>query len=156
MRIEGLTPGRSVIITETKAPAGFLIDTQSQTVVIQAGKTVSVTMKNQPKGQLIVQKRDSATNKPLPGAQFRITTAAGCEVGLDGVIGTSSLTSNGIYVTDSNGQINVQGVTGTIIATEIETIPGYIIDPNTKSQTVKVNADDTQYLTFYNTPPRLW
>ena len=152
MRIEGLTPGRSVIITETKAPAGFLIDTQSQTVVIQAGKTVSVTMKNQPKGQLIVQKRDSATNKPLPGAQFRITTAAGCEVGLDGVIGTSSLTSNGIYVTDSNGQINVQGVTGTIIATEIETIPGYIIDPNTKSQTVKVNADDTQYLTFYNTP----
>ena len=55
-------------------------------------------------------------------------------------------------MTDSNGQINVQGVTGTIIATEIETIPGYIIDPNTKSQTVKVNADDTQYLTFYNTP----
>ena len=44
------------------------------------------------------------------------------------------------------------GVTGTIIATEIETIPGYIINPNTKSQTVKVNADDTQYLTFYNTP----
>lgn len=43
-------------------------------------------------------------------------------------------------------------MTGTIIATEIETIPGYIIDPNTKSQTVKVNANDTQYLTFYNTP----
>ena len=50
VRIEGLTPGKSVVITETKAPAGFLIDTQSQTVVIQAGKTVSVTMKNQPKG----------------------------------------------------------------------------------------------------------
>ena len=36
--------------SETKAPAGFIIDTQSQTAVIQAGKTVTVTMKNQPKG----------------------------------------------------------------------------------------------------------
>ena len=100
VHIDGLTPGRSVVITETKAPAGFLIDTQSQTVMIQAGKTVSVTMKNQPKGQLIVQKRDSDTGDPLPGAQFRITTAAGCEVGLDGVIGTSTLTQNGIVRPD--------------------------------------------------------
>ena len=36
---------------------------------------------------LIIQKRDSATGQPLPGAEFRVTTAAGCEVGLDGVIG---------------------------------------------------------------------
>ncbi len=50
VRIDGLTPGRSVIVTETKAPDGFLIDTQSQTIVIQAGKTVTITMKNQPKG----------------------------------------------------------------------------------------------------------
>ena len=80
VRIEGLTPGRSVVITETKAPAGFLIDAQPQTIVVQAGKTVTVTMKNQPRGKLIIQKRDSQTNQVLPGAQFRVITAAGCEL----------------------------------------------------------------------------
>ena len=100
IRISGLKPGKSVIVTEVKAPAGFIIDTQSQTVQIKEGRTVTLTFKNQPKGKLIIQKRDSATNQPLPGAEFRVTTAAGCEVGLDGVIGTSSLTQNGIVRPD--------------------------------------------------------
>ena len=91
IRIEGLKPGKSVIVTETKAPDGFLIDTQSQTVQIKEGRTVSLTFANQPKGKLIIQKRDSATGQPLSGAEFRVTTAAGCEVGLDGVIGTATL-----------------------------------------------------------------
>ena len=42
------------------------------------------------KGSLIIQKRDSQTDEVLPGAEFRITTAAGCEVGLDGVSGAFS------------------------------------------------------------------
>ncbi len=126
VRIEGLTPGRSVVVTETKAPAGFLIDTQSQTVMIQAGKAVSVTMKNQPTGKMIVQKRDSDTGDPLPGAQFRITTAAGCEVGLDGVIGTSTLTSNGIFTTDSQGEIRISNLApGAYVLTEIKAPAGY-------------------------------
>ena len=62
---------------------------------------MTLTFKNQPKGELIIQKRDSATEQPLPGAEFRVTTAAGCEVGLDGVIGDSTLTQNGIFTTDS-------------------------------------------------------
>ena len=36
--------------------------------------------------------------------------------------------------------------------TEVESIPGYTIDPDTQSQTVVVNPDDTQELWFYNTP----
>jgi len=48
IRIPGLKPGKSVIVTETKAPAGFLIDTQSQTIQIKEGRTVSLTFKNQP------------------------------------------------------------------------------------------------------------
>mgnify|MGYP000806755194 CR=1 FL=1 len=35
---------------------------------------------------------------------------------------------------------------------EVESIPGYTIDPNTQSQTVVVNPDDTQQLYFYNAP----
>ena len=91
IRIEGLAPGKSVVVTEASAPPGYIIDTQSQTVQIKEGRTVSLTFKNQPKGELIIQKRDSATGQPLAGAQFRVTTAAGCEVGLDGVIGDSTL-----------------------------------------------------------------
>ena len=109
MRISGLKPDKTVIVTEVTAPPGFIKDTQSQSIQIKAGKTVSITMKNQPKGKLIIQKRDSATNRPLSGAEFRISTAAGCEVGLDGVIGTSTLTQNGIFVTDAQGEIIGQG-----------------------------------------------
>ena len=101
IRIPGLKPGKSVVVTETRAPDGFILDTQSQTVQIKEGRTVSLTFKNQPKGALIIQKRDSATGQPLPGAEFRVTTAAGCEVGLDGVIGDSTLTQNGIFTTDA-------------------------------------------------------
>ena len=253
VRIDGLKPDKTVIVTEVTAPPGFIKDTQSQTIQIKAGKTVTLTFKNQPKGNLIIQKRDSATNKPLPGAEFRITTAAGCEVGLDGVIGTSTLTSNGIfttdaqgeikitnlapgayiiseikapdggyvidtpstnvvigqggdtqtvvvknskagslvilkqssldgkplegvefkvttstgefvpdangqissnglYYTDKDGKITINGVVGTLVVTETRSIPGYSIDPNTKTQTVVVNPNDTQTLRFYNTP----
>ena len=250
--IEGLQPGKSVVVTETQAPPGFLIDTQSQTVQIKEGRTVSLTFKNQPKGELIIQKRDSATGQPLAGAEFRVTTAAGCEVGLDGVIGDSTLTqngifitnsageihitnlapgayviseikapqgyvmdqtstnvvigeggdtqtvvitnskagslvidkrdsltgeplegvtfkvttstgefvpdengyisSNGLYKTDKDGKIQIDGVVGTLVVTETATIPGYSIDPATQTQTVQVNPNDTQTLTFYNTP----
>ena len=70
IRITGLTPGKSVVVTETRAPAGFILDTQSQTVQIKEGRTVSLTFKNQPKGAIIIQKRDSATGQPLPGAEL--------------------------------------------------------------------------------------
>ena len=252
IRIEGLAPGKSVVVTEVSAPPGYIIDTQSQTVQIKAGRTVSLTMKNQPKGELIVQKRDSSTGQPLAGAQFRVTTAAGCEVGLDGVIGDSTLTqngifttdsagefrisnlapgayviseikapqgyvidqastnvvigengdtqtvvvtnskagtlvidkrcsktgqplegvafkvttaageyvpdengyisSNGIYYTDQNGLIQIDGVVGSLVVTEIETVPGYTIDPAKQTQTVHVNPNDTQTIYFTNTP----
>ena len=252
IRIEGLAPGKSVIVTEVSAPPGYIIDTQSQTVQIKEGRTVTLTFKNQPKGELIIQKRDSATKQPLPGAEFRVTTAAGCEVGLDGVIGDSTLTQNGIFTTDSNGEIRItnlapgayviseirspsgyvmdapstnvvigeggdtqtvvitnskagslvidkrdsltgeplegvtfkvttstgefvpdengyissnglyktdkdgkiqiDGVVGTLVVTEVETIPGYTIDPAHQTQTVQVNPNDTQTLYFTNTP----
>ena len=138
------------MVTETKAPAGFLIDTQSQTVEIQAGKTVSLTFKNQPMGQLIVQKRDSATNQPLPGAEFRVTTAAGCEVGLDGVIGTSTLTQNGLFTTDSNGEIRITNLApGAYVLTEIRAPDGYVMDSPSTNVVIGTNGD-TQTIIIKN------
>ena len=152
IRIPGLKPGKSVVVTEVRAPAGFLIDTQSQTIQIQAGKTVSLTFKNQPKGSLIIQKRDSATNKPLPGAEFRITTAAGCEVGLDGVIGTSTLTSNGIFTTDSLGEIRITNLApGAYVLSEIKAPDGYIMDSPSTNVVIGPNGD-TQTIIITNTP----
>ena len=152
IRISGLKPGKSVIVTETKAPAGFLIDTQSQTVQIKEGRTVSLTFKNQPTGKLIVQKRDSITGQPLPGAEFRITTVAGCEVGLDGVIGTSTLTQGGIFKTDSNGEIRISNLApGAYVLTEIKAPTGYVMDEPSKNVVIGTNGD-TQTVVVTNTP----
>ena len=150
IRIEGLAPGKSVVVTETKAPAGFLIDTQSQTIQIKEGRTVSLTFKNQPKGELIIQKRDNATDKPLPGAEFRVTTAAGCEVGLDGVIGDSTLTQNGIFTTDSNGEIHITNLApGAYVISELKAPSGYVIDQPTTNVVIGENGD-TQTVVIKN------
>ena len=142
IRIPGLKPGKSVVVTEVRAPAGFILDTQSQTIQIQAGKTVSLTFKNQPKGSLIIQKRDSATNKPLPGAEFRITTAAGCEVGLDGVIGSSTLTQNGIFTTDAQGEIRISNLApGAYVLSEIKAPAGYVMDSPSTNVVIGANGD---------------
>ena len=152
IRIPGLKPGKSVVVSEVRAPAGFILDTQSQTIQIQAGKTVSLTFKNQPKGSLIIQKRDSQTNEVLPGAEFRITTAAGCEVGLDGVIGTSTLTQNGIFTTDTQGEIKITNLApGAYVINEIKAPDGgYVID--TPSTNVVIGqGGDTQTVVIKNT-----
>ena len=152
IRIPGLKPGKSVVVTEVRAPAGFILDTQSQTIQIQAGKTVSLTFKNQPKGSLIIQKRDSQTNEVLPGAEFRVTTAAGCEVGLDGVIGSSTLTQNGIFTTDAQGEIKITNLApGAYVINEIKAPDGgYVID--TPSTNVVIGqGGDTQTVVIKNT-----
>ncbi|MBC5769153.1 MSCRAMM family protein [Dysosmobacter segnis] len=142
IRIPGLKPGKSVIVTETKAPDGYIIDTQSQTVQIKEGRTVSLTFKNQPKGKLIIQKRDSATGQPLPGAEFRVTTAAGCEVGLDGVIGTATLTQNGIFTTDGQGEITITNLApGAYVINEIKAPTGYVMDRVSTNVVIGKNGD---------------
>ena len=149
--ITGLTPGKSVVVTETRAPDGYILDTQSQTIQIKAGQIMSLTFKNQPTGSLVIQKRDSQTGEVLPGAEFRVTTAAGCEVGLDGVIGTSTLTQNGIFVTDAQGEIKVTNlVPGAYVITEIKAPDGYVIDTPSTNVVIGSNGD-TQTVVIKNT-----
>ena len=152
IRISGLKPGKSVVVTETRAPAGFIIDSQSQTVQIKEGRTVTLTFKNQPKGSLIIQKRDSLTGQPLPGAEFRLATAAGCEVGLDGVIGDSTLTQNGLFTTDSNGEIRITNLApGAYVLTETKAPAGYVMDSPSTNVVIGANGD-TQTVIITNTP----
>ena len=147
--ISNLDPGTTIVARETRAKDGYLLDDVPQTITIQAGRTATLEFRNQPKGSVTLYKFSSSDRRtPLEGVGFKITYADGKVV--DNIGG--KLSSNGIYYTDSEGQINISGVTGTLIFTEISSIPGYLIDENRKSQTIVVNPDDHQSVYFYNIP----
>ncbi len=146
--IEGIEPGTTLIVKETRAKEGFLLDDTPQTAMIQAGQTVTLEFRNQPEGNLIIHKLSSTDKQPLEGVQFKITYADGSYLADE----NGHLSSNGLYWSNSEGQIVLSNVTGTIVVTEVQSIEGYTIDPDTQSQTVVVNPDDTQELWFYNDP----
>ena len=144
--ISNINPGTTLVVKETRAKAGYVLDDTPQTATIKAGQTVTLEFRNAPQGNLIINKLDSVTKKPLEGVRFKITYADGSFVD-NGV-----LSSKGIYFTDRSGQIILSGITGTVIVTEEETIKGYRIDDAFRSQTIEVRTNDTQQLWFYNTP----
>ena len=146
--ITGLQPGQTLVISEEKAPAGYVRDTTPKTIVIKTGTPNSVIFENAPVGCLIINKLSTDRKTPLEGVTFKITMANGEFVPDE----NGKVSSNGLYCTDAAGQIILKGVTGTLVVTELESIPGYTIDENTRTQTVVVNSDDTQSLYFYNKP----
>lgn len=146
--VEGVEPGTTLVIKETRAKPGYLLDDTPQTVQVKEGQTVTVEFRNQPMGNLIIHKLSSKDKTPLEGVQFKIAYADGTYLPDEG----GKLSSNGLYWTNAEGQIVLSGITGTVVVTEVKSIPGYTIDPNTQSQTVVVNPDDTQELWFYNSP----
>ncbi len=147
--ISNIDPGTTIVARETRARENYILDDVPQTATIKAGQTVTLEFRNQPKGSVTLYKFSSLDRRtPLEGVGFKITFANGQVV--DNIGG--KLSSNGIYYTDSEGQINISGVTGTLVFTEISSIPGYLIDENRKSQTIVVNPDDHQSVYFYNQP----
>ena len=146
--ITDIAPGTTLIIKETRAKDGYLLDDTPQTVKVKSNEVVTVEFRNQPKGNLIIVKQDSVTKKPLEGVEFKIVYADGSYVDAAG----GTLSSTGLYRTDEAGKISISGISGTVVVTEVQTIPGYTIDENTRTQTVVVNPNDTQTLHFYNTP----
>ena len=146
--ITDVAPGTTLIIKETRAKDGYLLDDTPQTVKVKSNEVTTLEFRNQPKGNLIIVKQDSVTKEPLEGVEFKITYADGSYVDAEG----GTLSSTGLYWTDKAGKITISGISGTVVVTEIKTIPGYTIDENTRTQTVVVNPNDTQTLYFYNTP----
>ena len=146
--IDGLEPEMTVIITEVRAKDGYLLDDTPKQATIKSNEVTTVEFLNQPLGGLRIVKLDSVTKKPLEGVQFKVTYDDGSYVPDEG----GKLSSNGIYRTDKNGEILISDIVGTLVVTETQTIPGYVIDEETRSQTVVVNANDLQTLTFYNRP----
>ena len=147
--VDGLEPGMTVIAREVRAKTGYLLDDSPQHALIKSGETAHLQFLNQPAGNLIIRKVSSGPNKePLEGVEFKITYADGSFV----PDANGELSSNGIYYTNKSGEIRISGIVGTVVATETKTIPGFTIDEASHTQTVVVNPNDTQTLTFYNKP----
>ena len=145
--VSGINPGTTLVVKETRARDGYLLDDAPQTATVKAGQTVTLEFRNQPQGSLIINKLSSADKKtPLEGVLFQITYSDGSYVD------NGTLSSKGLYRTDKKGKIILSGITGTVIVTEVETIKGYRIDDASRSQTIEVRANDTQQLWFYNAP----
>ena len=146
--ITDIAPGTTLVIKETRAKAGYILDDTPQTVKVKSNEITTLEFRNAPKGNLIIVKQDSVTKEPLEGVEFKIVYADGSYVDAAG----GTLSSTGLYWTDKAGKISISGISGTVVVTEVETITGYTIDENTRTQTVVVNPNDTQTLYFYNTP----
>ena len=147
--VDGLEPGMTVIAREVRAKTGYLLDDSPRHALIKSGETAHLQFLNQPAGNLIIRKVSTGPNKePLEGVEFKITYADGSFV----PDANGELSSNGIYYTNKSGEIRISSVVGTVVATETKTIPGFTIDEATRTQTVVVNPNDTQTLTFYNKP----
>ena len=138
------------VIEETKAPDGYIMNDAPETIYITGKEqdVITVEFENYSDGGLIIRKLDSETKQPLAGAEFKVTTANGTVV--DNYGGTVS--SNGIYTTDTSGQIHITGIEAgtTLVVTETKAPDGYVLE--TMSQTVTINKSDMQTLTFYNKP----
>ena len=140
--VTGLKAG-GYIIEETKAPTGYVMVEQAQTVWLNKDDTsaVTVTFENRKNAGLGIKKMDSITKDPLVDAIFKVTDSKGQVVG----------TSNGLFRTDEKGFIHIPNLTpGAYVVQEIQAPDGYVLD-NTP-QTVHIEYGKLHTLEFFNTP----
>ena len=78
-RIERLKPG-DYTLTETAAPAGYLLSEEFHFTVQETGEIQKVTMYDAPAHSLILTKRDIATNAKLADARLTIRDAYGTTI----------------------------------------------------------------------------
>ncbi|MBP5718929.1 MAG: hypothetical protein J6X53_08160, partial [Abditibacteriota bacterium] len=139
IHIEGITPGTTLVIRETRTIPGYVLDDTAQTITVKASKVNTVEFRNQPEPTIIIYKQDARTGRPLSGVSFSVKTSRGTAVG------------DGIFVTDEDGKIVLTGLNpGAYIVTETATLPGYVLDRT--PYTVVVGAAEIRTLTVGNQP----
>ena len=79
------------------------MDDSPKNITIKDHQTYVLEVFNAPKGGLLIVKKDSQTGEALAGVEFKVTPANG-ELVADNEGMTST---NGIYVTDEAGQIEI-------------------------------------------------
>ena len=137
--VEGIDPGTTLVVKETRTKTGYELDDTPQTATIKAGQTVTLEFRNAPQGCLLITKVDSVTRQPLSGVQFKIAGCNGCEY------------PAGTYTTDANGQIKLSNIpSGCYSITETKAAEGYLL--NGTAQTVKVESGSCKEVTIANEP----
>ena len=129
-------------LTETAAPAGYVLDSTPITVeVTNAGQTVSKTITNtRAVGNISILKTDAETNKPLAGVHFKLTDSTG------------KLISEA--VTGTEGKITFSGMAlGKYVLTETEAPEGYALD-STPIPVELTEHGKTVEISVKNTPSR--
>jgi len=125
------------VVSEIKAPDGYQLDSEPQTVVIEGGKLYSVEFLDKPLTAIEIVKTDSVTKLPLAGATFKVERPNG------EVIGT--------YKTDSAGKAIVSDLeSGAYIVSETIAPDGYILHETPK--TVTVTSGKVTTVEFTNKP----
>ena len=120
--VENVEPGTTLVIRETRAKDGYLLDDAPQTVQVKEGQTVTVEFRNQPLGNLVIEKwgRNGSETVPWRASSSRSNTpTASMWTPLGG-----ALSSNGIYYSDSTGKVILSEITGTVVVTELESVEG--------------------------------
>ena len=142
--VTGLKEG-TYICQELESPDGHLIDSEPQTVYISGKEQDVVTLRfgNAPLGSLLITKvSDDEKREPLSDVEFLLTDSSGNFIG----------TNNGRYVTNSAGEILVEGLTPgtTVVAREVRAKPGYLLDDS--PQYALIRSGETVGLEFRNAP----
>ena len=129
------------VISEIKAPDGYLLDAIPQTIVIEGGKLHAAEFLNKPMSGIQILKTDAQTGAPLQGAVFTIERPNGERVG-----GT-----NGRHTTDAAGKILVSPLDdGVYVISEIQAPAEYVLDA--QPQTVEVKSGRLAFAEFVNKP----
>ena len=142
IRIDGLTPGMTVIAREVRAKDGYILDDTPQNIKIKRNAVMTLEFRNQPKGGVLVKKVDAVTNAPISDVEFLVTDSDGNLIG----------NANGKFVTDSTGTFTITDVAPgtTLIIKETRAKAGYILDDT--PQTVKVKSNEVVTVEFRNAP----
>ena len=139
--ITGLTPNATIIVSEDKAPIGYIKSETPKTIVVRSGVPNSLTFDNEPSTTLVIHKYIEGTeNEPLSGVAFKVVDGSGAAVGPD----------DGVYYTDKAGEIVLNGLEPgtTVVAREIKSVDGFVLDGT--PQDILIKAGTVQNLTFWN------
>ncbi len=122
-------------VTEITAPEGYLLDSTSQSIKLEAGKKATITIKNKAKPGLLIKKYDEDTGMPLQNAEFSVKKKDG------------SIVYEGM--TDKSGQIKIENLEPDwYTITEIAPPKGYLIA--TESKDVKLEPNKVTEIKFDN------
>ena len=140
--ITALNPNATIIVSEDKAPIGYIKDETPKTIVVRSGVPNSLTFDNEPSTTLVIHKYIEGTeNEPLSGVAFKVVDGSGAAVGPD----------DGVYYTDKAGEIVLNGLEPgtTVVAREIKSVDGFVLDGT--PQSIKINQSQSpQRMTFWN------